>query len=193
MRKYTTKGNIENYLLQEIDSSLDDQIDNWIEAVTKYIENYTGRVFEAEEETRLFDGNNRITLTVGDFISISEIKLGLDYWGDDTETITDYLVLPINYEEDGIPADTIFLKSQWFIRGVGNHSVTAMWGYSETVPTDIELAATMITSKIIQKHIITQGDIESEKIGDYSITTNIKEQIDDKVKPILDSYTKYYL
>ena len=59
MKGYTSKTAIENYLLESIDSSFNTQIENWIESIEKYIDNYTGRNFKADTEAseRKFDGN----------------------------------------------------------------------------------------------------------------------------------------
>ena len=188
--KYTTKTKVENYILEDIDASFSDQIDSWIEVVSKDIENYTKRVFTTTTEDRLFEGNGKRTLWIDDAQAINTVERADEYYGETFSEITDYITRPNNEK----PITQVELKDTWFYKGKQNIKINADWGYSETTPVDIEFAATVLVAGIINSNRNAEG-MESEKIGDYSIKYSTKQQEEDyqKAISILDSYTKYEL
>ena len=202
MRKYTSKQNLQNYTLQEIDAVFNNQIDSWIEAVSKQIEQQTNRVFiaDAVASPRLYNGNNRQHLIIDDCIEVTKVEVGNNIWGDtfaeiDSTGINRYYTLPTNNEEEGVPIRKIGLRARVWIEGHANHRITAKWGYSEEVPEDIEFAATVMTAGIMNaKRDGGKGDVTSEKIGQYAVTYSDKQYKDLEVaKEILESYKRYYL
>ena len=193
---YTTKAKIENYLLKEIDASFDSQINNWIKATTREIESITKRVFESVTEERLFDGNNKRTLPIDDAVEITKLEISNKHYPDsgDYEEEDDYILLPNNYDKKGIPATKIHLRSGYFNRGRQNVKINGKWGYSETVPEDIEFVATVMTAGIINNQL-EDNVKDSEKIGDYTVSYKDNQQKQDieTARSILDSYKKYEL
>lgn len=185
MKGYTTKTAIENYTLQDIDSSFDSQIEEWIESVEEFIDQYTGKNFvvdaEAEDEARVFDGDNETTLFIDPAISISKIEI------DDEEVDEeDYFLYPANKT----PKTKIVLEGQFFTKGKQNITITGRWGYSESVPKDIKLAATILVAGIISYADDTKGKVRSESIGRYSVSYDTDKGWNDfqKVMSILDFY-----
>jgi hypothetical protein len=204
-KQYTNKGLLENYLGGDITISNDDAV-QFILATQKFIDKYTDRNFKADETAsiRYFDGNDRPALIIDDCISVSKVEVGTNYYGDSfTEqtnaegAILEYYLLPTNYVSEGRPIRKIGLRNRIWIKGVGNHRITAKWGYSENVPDDIIYAATVIASGMYyQNRGENSGAIKSEKIGDtYSVTYADGGGFDDlsKAMEILDSYKRILL
>ena len=200
---YTSKNLIENYLMLNIDSSYNDQIDFWISAAEIFVNKYTGRKdgFDASgvDSIKYYDGNGSKYIIIDNFITLSTIEI-LEYNGSDVAyTLTegkgnDFVVVP--YNEDSkykLILEPSAQVGSW-LSGNKRIKLTADWGYSSTVPKDIELATTMLVSETILQ---TQGKgikVNAESLGDYSISyvNNVTEagQILSltKVKQILDRY-----
>jgi len=104
---YCDIQDVKNYALFDWENSWDSQIESWIEQMTAYVNNYTGRNFEAESGTRYFDGNGKRELLVDDFIELETLKI------DDVAISTaDLLLYPANkdpkfkiYYESGFSKD----------------------------------------------------------------------------------------
>ena len=195
--KYTTQENLENYLLTDIDPSFESQIEDWIEAISQYITSETGRVFVADTTAseRHFDGNDTRFLPIDECISITKVEKGSDQWGDTQAEITSYIKLPQNYSAKSLPIDELMLKDGYWLQGAMNHTITAKWGYSASVPKDIELAATILTSGVIYESLSGEGEIKTESIGGYSVTYKDERQWADfeRAKQIIGQYRKIIL
>ena len=163
---YTTKTALENYILQNIDASFDSQITSWIEAIEAFIDIQTGRNFIADSEAseRVFDGRGGLELTIDDTIEITKLEIG------ETNPVEissdDYRLYPSNI----LPKNVIQLKNVFFTKGFQNITVTAKWGYSATVPSDIKLAATVLLSGITNFSNNAKGKVQSESMGRYSVS-----------------------
>lgn len=190
MTQYTTITKLENYTLQEISAGFEDQVEEWIEAVSADIENYTKRVFISTTEDRLFDGNGKRTLWIDDAQEINTIEMAREYYGETFTELENYITTPNNEK----PITRVELKTTWFYKGKQNIKINAEWGYSQTAPKDIEFATTVMVAGIINSNQNFEG-IGAESIGDYSITYKDDKQLQDykKAISILDSYTKYEL
>jgi len=199
---YTTKTKVENYILQDIDSSFDTQIDNWIEGIEKTIEQITGRIFiaDAVASARLYDGDGTQELLIDDCISVSKVEVGEDDYGNTfTEIVATgsdrYFLEPVNYSSRGWPISRIILRARTWAEGRQNNRITARWGYSTAVPKDIEFACTVLVAGILNQHRQGGDEIKSEKIGNYQVTYNTElgdnSFADFKnAMSILESYTK---
>lgn len=183
-RKYTTKTEIQNYLLEDIDVSFDSQIDSWIEQCSKEIETITQRIFEAEEsdifEEKVYDGQGKHKMLVDDFIELDSVTV------DDVE-VDDILEYPNNtlpkfiiYSEEGFP------------KGRQNIKVSAKFAYSQDVPDDIKFVCTVLVVGIIKGQVTGDGDISSERIGNYSVSydTEKGKKDYDRAQNILKFYRK---
>ena len=197
---YTTKTKIESFLLITVDESFDDQVDNFIEDVEDFIDEYTGRNFVADEEAseRLYNGNNTNELEIDDCIEVETVELGTDDYGTSFNELaeTDYVFLPANAIAKGFPIKAIHLKTEIFTKGLQNHRITARWGYSEEAPGPISMAATILAAHIWKfGRGGISGGITQEKIGNYSVSYDSdKDKMDyDRALAILDKYKRYYL
>lgn len=167
---YTDQGKIEKYLQTTIDSSMTATLNDWIAAVKIWIDKYVGKSFEGVSETRYFNGNGLDTLLIDDFIGTPVIEL-LDSEGNVDSTLDsgDYLVYPLNTTVKNTIALSVGAPYSRFSSWQKRVKVTAVFGYSAAVPKDVELAATMLVSRIFNGGS-TDGTVKSESLGDYSIT-----------------------
>lgn len=198
---YTNKGTIQNYLMIDIDTSFDTQINTWITAVGSYIDRYTGRKdgFESASATRYFDGNGKREIDIDECTSITSIQV-LEANGQDVEfTLSegleaDYVTYP--YNTTPIYRLKLVTSAQLgaFYSGKKRVKITAVWGNTTSVPKDIELAATMLVGSIIDKGL-KGGKVQAEALGDYSVTfANVDETAQAiGVKSILDKYKLFNL
>jgi len=190
MKGYTSKNNIERYMLVDIDSSYDTQINSWIESVEAIIDGFTCRNFIADSTAsiRYFDGDGSHVLLVDDCISLTKIEMGDPTTTKDELDSDDYYTYPYNRT----PKNKVYY-SGIFTKAHKNIDVTAKWGYSEEVPSDIELAATTLASLIIEEAWQSEGETESESIGNYSITYRKTEKNKSKLDraiAVLNSYRR---
>lgn len=197
---YTTKTEIENYLLTTIDTTFDSQVDNWIESIEKYIDNQTGRNFLADsvgnDSDKYYDGDNTSKLLIDDAVEITELEVGDgNLLTPDTTPIKadgDYLLYPANRK----PITQIQLRAGYFPayprQGI---RVKARWGYSEEVPADIRQATTVLVAGIINYGNTADGEVKSMNIGAYSVTYKDEKQWQDfeRVADILLSYKKFII
>jgi hypothetical protein len=200
---YTTRQQIENYLLITIDSSFYTQVDSWITQIEKYIDQLTGRNFVADTvaSERLFDGNNCNIMPIGDCISITEVKQGdgtnnsvSSEW-DLLVKDEDYMEYPANHTADDLPISELRKLGQIFQRGFQNLKIKAKWGYSIAVPEDIMTVATVLVAGIINYSLNAEGEVKSMAIGRYNVTYKDEKQWQDfdRIKGILEYYKKYDL
>jgi len=194
---YTSKQNLQNFLVLNISSDLDDQINEWIDAAEAWINKYCGREFEQESATsKLYDGDGTKELLVDDVLTVTRIEtLDEERNVNDTLDNTDYYWL---YPANETPKWKIVIDSRnapiaVFPRGRQNIRVVGTFGYSVSVPADVELAATKIVAAIIRESVTdVTGLIKSESLGDYSVTFADIDKIADRtgVKDILRHYRR---
>lgn len=183
---YTDKNSIQNYLLTNIDSSFDSQINEWITMASRHIDKQTNRTFSVpdEDDIKYYDGNNSNILIVDDFIEITTLKI-------DGSTISqdDYAIYPANKN----PKTKIMLKYRIFDSGYQNVEVTGKFCYDTEVPPEIKWACTVLVSGIINASNQHEGEIQSESIGRYSVTYNTQKQLNDfdEAKKIITMYKRY--
>lgn len=198
MKGYCGITDIENYTLTEIAESFETNVEEWISMVEQYIEKETGRVFIADSEAseRYFDGNGEIEFYIDEFIAITGAVI-YDTLGNVKYTLTEdthYLTFPYNKEtKRGLIAKSYnVLGFADFTLGVKNVKITAKWGSFEAVPDAIKFATMVLVSGIVNFSNNADGEIKSEKIGDYSVTYK-DEQLKDfeLAKEIIGQYTKH--
>jgi hypothetical protein len=191
MRQYTTIAKVEAYLLIDIAEDFKDNVTRWIESVSKHIETYTGRVFiadaEDEESVRRFDGTGTDTVVIDDAVEITELSTVVDGFEDAIDA-DDFVAYPAN----ALPVTKLKLIGAVFPRYPQSVRVEARWGYSDTVPEDIEHAATVLIAGIINESNQHDGEVASETIGKYSVSYNTEQQKHDfdMAKSTLDLYRR---
>jgi hypothetical protein len=186
----TTIEKIESYLLITIDENFKPKVQQFIDVVTAYIENYTGRSFtpiteETEATERVYSGDNSDELYIDDAVEVIEVKIGDEV----LETIDFYL-----YPSNRLPKTRITLPYRIFTTGNQNVTVTAKWGFGEEIPADLSFAATVLVAGIINSQNTDEKDVQSETIGRYSVTyrSGSTQQHDfSNAKEILKMYKRY--
>lgn len=166
---YITEGDLENYILQDIDASYSAWITDVIAAVEAYVDQYCGTDFQNAASTdRYYDGDGSDTLTIDPVQSITAIYF-LDTNGNvmDTLTSADYLLYPLNDSN----------KTQIKLQGGSFGSfpnyyksvkITGTFGYS-TAPLPVKMAAIKLAAKIINNGL-RGGKVTSETLGSYSVS-----------------------
>jgi hypothetical protein len=197
---YTDKTTIENYLLTTIDASFDTQITAWCSSVKTWIDNYTGRTFEATQAVKKYDGEGGRCLDVYDLVSVNSIWLVANNATGDAgsrqlTTADFYLYSDFENEPTRTPFNEIELarygRYSYFTRGQQNIWIDGVWGYSTAVPDDIKMIATKLVASIIKSG--KDGGIKSFSEGDYSVTRETFSNMltsDLAVKDVLDWYKK---
>lgn len=192
---YTNKANIQNLLLITISDSFDSQISEWISAAEAWINTYCGREFEQESSTyKLYDGSGTKELLIDDLLTFTKVET-LDLDGDVDETVDSssmYWLYPANkspkYKIRLNPANS---PVSVFPKGHQNIKVTGTFGYSSSVPSDVKLATTKLVGAMIREsQTDVTAQIESEKLGEYSVTFSDISKLADRlgVKDILNQY-----
>jgi hypothetical protein len=169
---YCAKTDVEKYLAITIAISIDD----YIQAISQYIKEKTQREWKADTTTseRFYNGNGYEDLRIDDFIDTPIVKTGEDY-NEDMVARTDFVSMPFN----STSKHTILLKNNYFDCGIQNISVEAKWGYAEEVPEDIKHATVVLVSAIVLAQTNTEGEVESEKIGNYQVKYRNEKHKDD--------------
>lgn len=199
-KQFTTIEKIENYLLIDIDASFEAQIESWIETMSQYIEDETGRIFLAGTGTATMKyevvqgatddiGNytgSVVNLQIDDCLSVDSLII------DDEEVGSDnYLLYPAN----STPKTRIKLTKDSglvFTEGEQNIEVTGVWGYAVDTPSDIEFACTVLVAGIINNSWASDGEVKSVAMGSYNLTFKDQKGLQDleQVKEILAGYQK---
>lgn len=186
----TTKTEIENYLLTNIDTSFDTQVALWIKAIETYINTLANRKVVAEdtENTYRYTGSGAETVFIDDFLTISEVKVN----GSVVDN-TSYVALPFNegyvnklkYAGGGI----------WSRINEGDIEITGRRGMFDknSVPEDLRFSATVLVAGIIQSSSNENKEIQSETVGRYTVSYKTDTQKMDyrNAIEIIKSYRRY--
>lgn len=200
---YTSKLNIENYLLITIDPSFDSQVDSWIEDIESFIDEVTGRNFiaDANASARLFSGTGEQELLIDDCVEIETLETGNDQYGDNFTVVDNnqgikYLTLPENALDNRMPIKSLVLRHSVWNSGIKNHRITAKWGWSVNCPGDIVMVATTLVAHIYKfgRGGISDG-VKSERIGNYSVSYQSDKDVQEfnNAMAVLNKYKKYEL
>lgn len=166
---YITEGDLENYMLQDIDSTYSTFVADVITMVEDYINKYTGVDFENASSTeRYYDGSEADELIIDDVQSVSAVTI-YDTNGSQLHTLTentDYFLYPLN---ETIKNRLVLTTGKIGVFPSYSRSikVTGVFGFS-TVPTAIKIAALKLAAKILEKGL-KGGEASSESLGSYSI------------------------
>jgi len=171
---YTTKSKVE----QALNTTITSDIDSWINSAEKFIDSQTDRNFIATREVKKYDGNNECKIFIDDFINIENLYFVVNNSTGDanTETLntTDYFVY--NFDDPNKkPFNKIVLNANssfnYFLLGQQNIWVDALFGYSETVPADIEMVATKLVASVYStSQNGSKGEIRSFTQGELSVS-----------------------
>lgn len=193
---YCDKTGIENYLLLDIDSSFDTQIDSWIAAAEKFVNNYTGYTTASgmlleeitdEVDKAYVDSDCSLIITprkipISSVTSISLIKgtdsLDLELTSGDGETrynipsSNDYISYP-DYELS-ITGSSIISTFRDIMYTDFFAKMSYIAGYSE-VPYPVRQATINLVSDMVMRHTNKEA---LEQITQGKITKRWKERDD---------------
>jgi len=187
---YSTKSKIENYLQVNIDDSIASFVEDWINWVTRYIDNYTGTTFESATETKYYDTRGTTRLFIDDCISVSSVQF-LRYNGSVEASLTentDYWLYPLNRTTKNEIRLNPYGKYSRFYSGSKRLKVTGNFGVSSSVPPDIEMVATQMVGDIIKQSSGEAKVVTAETLGDRSVTYEKAESFIVPYQKILDLY-----
>lgn len=183
---YATVAEVKEYL--GISSATDDNlISSLIERAEGIIENYTGRVFEAETATKYFDTDDIegrwLYLWGYDLLSVTKITNG-----DGTEvTSAQYRLEPRN--ETPKYAVRLHEDYTWeFDDSDDEISIAGTWGYSTVPPLNIEHACIRLTA-FLYRQKDTSADIDRPFVTGDGVTI-MPSSLPADVKSILDNYKR---
>jgi len=153
-----TLTELENRLNKTFESGEAMVIENTIiPAITKFIENYTGRIFtELNSGSYWYYGTGKRELEIDEFTTITKVEA---YDSDDlVEEITNYELLPFNESYKNRIRNLNGLFSSY------KYKITGKKGYSITPPLDLKLIALELVSELQN----TKGGLKRESIEQYS-------------------------
>lgn len=197
MKNYTTKAKIENFLGVTITGSVDD----FILASEAFIDMFTSRNFVADTvaSARLFDGGGSQDLLIDDCVAITKVEVGSDEYGDSfvevaSTGVNKYFTLPNNNMALGVPIRKLWLRSRVWTLGMQNARITAKWGYSVAVPSDISFVATVLAGMAYSASRGLGTMVASERIGEYNISYKNDSEFASflTAKETLSNYRKLY-
>lgn len=190
---YITEGDLENFILQDIDSGFSTWIESVITMVESYIEQYTGIDFENDTATtRYFDGDGSDIVVIGDYRTgtLTSMQI-LDSDGNVEATLTsgtDFTEYPYN---EGTP-NAIKLLGGGQYNHFGNRSrtvkITGKFGYA-TPPGAVKIAAIKLAAKMINEGL-RGGQVSSESLGSYQVSYKELDESSESlgIKEILNQY-----
>ena len=170
--------------LEGIDVSHDSEMEQAITAVSRNIDDLTGRFFYADGTTgtpvvRYYTANHAYRLFIDDFTEISTIKL--DQTGDRTYgttlSTTDYCVEPINNPRQSKPYTQILLTNyQAFPFTPQGVKVTGVFGWS-SVPDVVRQACLIQSSRIFLRRSSPFGIAGSTDMGTVRLSARLDPDV----------------
>lgn len=192
---YCDVADIEAYILTEVLDSFKPNVLNWIAQIEEHIERVTDRVFIADTvaSDRYYDGNGGSEQFIDECVEISSVVVYDENYAEDSTPVenTDFFSFPYNTT----PKYSLILKptsDAEFLRGIHNVKVSAKWGYSVNVPAPIRFATMVLVAGIVNFSNNAEGEVKSERIGEYSVTYKDDSGWGDleRAKEILSNYSK---
>jgi hypothetical protein len=170
---YTTQAKVEHYLGYAIAPAQSGEIATWIALAKEWIDNYTGSDFDQTVASdRYFDGNGAREIMIDEFTGAAYVYF-LDGLGNIESTLSttvpDFYTAPYN---DTVKNRIVLSTGggyATFPRGVKNIKINANWGQS-SVPASVEMAATKIVGKIVDRGIKGGEGITAERLGEYNVS-----------------------
>lgn len=193
---YTTQAKIEALFGVTLTTAQINALNDVINAVTSYIDNYTGKSFEvSSKELRYFNGNGCREMIIDSFLTADMEVETLNINGSVERTLSkgpsnDYIVYPYNRSEKNKLILTRNSSVGRFSCGDANVRVSARFGASSTVPADISLVATKLSYQLLRTDIPQGTQLTAVRLGDYSASYGAINEAAQSlgVNTVLDSY-----
>lgn len=188
---YITEGDLENHILQDIDSSYSAWIGVIIGFVEEYIDKYCGTSFASQGSVdRYYDGSDGNELIIDDVQSVTSVQI----LAPDGSVIanltqnTDYWLYPLNDTvKNSLVLSGTNLLSEFpsYPRAV---KITGTFGFG-TVPGPVKFAGIQLAAKMINEGL-RGGQVKSESLGSYRVDyRDIDESVESMgIKEILNQY-----
>ncbi|MGR3504915.1 MAG: hypothetical protein ACU0B7_03480 [Paracoccaceae bacterium] len=176
---YCTKLDVQNYLLKTIGTSFDTALTSHIAAMSEYIDRSIGYPLHRTTETeRKYDGTGINFLKIDPVHTISAVTV-------DGTTIT-----PVQKPYNTDTKTELVQELAYFTPGLANVSVTGIHCLKKTLPEQIKWACTVLVALTVQQVDEQREGVQSEKIGDYSVTYQDQKQRGDliRAKEIINSF-----
>lgn len=184
MERYTDIDTVKNYLLKEIDSSYEDQINFYIDVMSRQIDSICKRtIYGSKADTFVYDGNNENVLLISDCTKITSVTVN----GDELDA-GDYYQYPQNKSY----TSRLALASGYFPKGKQNIEVTAIQAMHDFLPDDIKFACTVFVAGIVNDQLFNDKKGITERIGNYQVSyKDDREEKDfEKAKRYLKGYQR---
>lgn len=176
---YCTKIQVQNYLLKTIDVSFDSQLNQYIAAMSEYIDSFVGYPLYRNTETEhLYNGSGSRALHIDRVHGTLEV------------TVDGVEVEPVQQPYNKPVKQGLILREGAFTKGIANVSVTGKHSMCATLPEQISWACTVLVALIVQQVDEQREGVKSEKIGDYTVTfmDDVQRTDFNRAKEILKSY-----
>ena len=184
---------ITNITVQKDDALLE----SIVEAISRWIDNHTGRRFYQTSETRYYTADFNDLLFVDDFTGTPTIKTDDD--GDrtyeNTWAATDYDALPLNGSVDGVPftmLETTPNGTLTFPKIKKGVEIAASFGYSSTAPKAIKEACLLASERLARRKDAIFGVTGSRDLGSADVAIRIVKN-DPDVMNLLAPYVRHVL
>jgi len=127
-------------------------------AIDAYLKRAPGAFAVSDDSTRYFDGTGGAVLWPGEFIAVTSLSVAET--GDPTAytlwAATDYVLWPYNAAAEGMPyeridLDTLYGTKTMFPRYRKAVKVVGKFGYSGTVPDEVQAAAIIEAARLFKR------------------------------------------
>lgn len=182
--KYTDKTEVEKYLIKNIDTSYNDQVDMWITAMSRYIDRFCNRpIWREEEEAFKYDGDGSKILLISDCIDPLVEVDGVE---------VDVIGYPANKE---YTSRIVRADGYCWPKGMQNITVTGLQCMHLYLPDDVKFACTVLVGGIVRDQLFGEKSGTTEKIDGYSIAyTSERDKSDiETAKKVLGGYRRIAL
>jgi hypothetical protein len=176
--------------VESVDASRDSFMEDIIEAASRWIDQYTGRVFYATSEARYFTAESSVMVRITDLLSVTTLKTDDD--GDRTyETTwasTDYDLMPYNdvpyqWIEAAPNGVNLFTGMR---RGV---EINGSWGYASTAPHAVREACLLYAARLYKRKDAVLGVAGPSAMGQIVVPV----PSDKDVERLLSSFVRVTL
>lgn len=190
---YITEGDLEKFILQDIDSTFS----TWITTIIGFVEDYIDKYCDTDysgsgsDTDRYYDGNGTESLIIDDVTDVTAVYF-LDGHGNVIHTVptNGWYKAPYNASVYNRLELNNNAEYSVFPEGTRSVKVTGMFGHS-TVPAPVKYAGIQLCAKIINEGL-RGGQVSSENLGSYSISYRQVDEAAESmgVKDILNMYRR---
>lgn len=190
---YTSLEHLKAVLdIDPADTTDDARLENLINTVSRWIENFTGRYFyESSSESRFYTAEGPRYIEIDDCLSVTEIAVDDDasYGYSTTLDSGDYSLEPINSPALGKPYDHIIIlanATDCFPRQFNGVKVTGTWGYSTATPDDVKQACLIQCHRLWKRRNLPFGVSGPNQFGQIQALS----RLDPDVEELLSYYCR---